>query len=161
VTSLALLRTFARGRHATALTPGMMWLGLRARVGTRRMRRNAFLELVLTPERLAEVDREALASRLAELFGHDLADQPPVVMKQLRACARFDVLDRLRTLPRIPALVLSAQHDRISRLDTSKELAAAIPGATFQLFPAAGHGVPIDRASEINTLLARHLGAGG
>jgi hypothetical protein len=89
----------------------MMWLGLRARVGTRRMRRNAFLELVLTPERLAEVDREALASRLAELFGHDLADQPPVVMKQLCACARFDV--------------------------------------------------PIDRASEINTLLARHLGAGG
>lgn len=160
VASLALLCTFARGRHATALTPGMVWLGLRTRVGTRRMRRNAFLEMVMTPARLAEQGREALdafADRLAELFGHDLADQPPVVMKQLRACARFDVLDRLQALSRIPTLVLSAQHDVISRLDTGKELAAAIPGATFHLFPDAAHGVTIEHAAEINALLARHI----
>jgi hypothetical protein len=34
---------------------------------------------------LERVDRGELAARLADLFGHDLADQPPVAMRQLRA----------------------------------------------------------------------------
>jgi len=155
VTSLALLCTFARGKHAMTLSPGMIWLGLRSRVGTRRMRRNAFLQLVMTPQSLLNQDREALAAHLSGLFGHDIADQPPIVMKQLRACARFDVLAQLRNLPKFPTLVLSAQYDRIASVASGQALAAAIPGARFQLFPDAAHGVPIERADEINTLLAK------
>jgi pimeloyl-ACP methyl ester carboxylesterase len=78
VRSLALLCTFARGRDATRLSPWMIWTGLRARIGTRRQRRRAFLKLVLPSETLAASDPDALAERLAPIFGHDLAGQPPV-----------------------------------------------------------------------------------
>src|SRR4051812_2913287 len=74
VRSLSLLCTFARGRDATALTPTMLWLGTRTRIGTRRMRRHAFLRLVMPPGALDGEDKDALAARLEPLFGHDLAD---------------------------------------------------------------------------------------
>src|SRR5262249_15194720 len=45
VRSLALLCTFADGKAAAPLTLRMLWLGLRTRIGTRRMRRRAFLQL--------------------------------------------------------------------------------------------------------------------
>ena len=54
VKSLALLCTFARGKQATRLTPAIVLIGLRTRLGTRAMRRNAFLELVMPPALLAE-----------------------------------------------------------------------------------------------------------
>jgi pimeloyl-ACP methyl ester carboxylesterase len=54
VRSLALLCTFARGRDATRLTARMMWIGLRTRIGTRRSRRHAFLEMVMPPETLSD-----------------------------------------------------------------------------------------------------------
>jgi pimeloyl-ACP methyl ester carboxylesterase len=47
VRSLALLCTSARGSDATRLTSRMIWLGLRSRIGTRRMRSSAFLEIVM------------------------------------------------------------------------------------------------------------------
>src|SRR5207247_6353917 len=53
VRSLSLLCTFARGKDATRLTLAMLWIGTRTRIGPRRMRRRAFLELVLSPGELA------------------------------------------------------------------------------------------------------------
>jgi pimeloyl-ACP methyl ester carboxylesterase len=47
VLSLALLCTFARGKDGVALSPAMLWLGVRTRIGTRAMRRRAFLERVM------------------------------------------------------------------------------------------------------------------
>jgi 3-oxoadipate enol-lactonase len=49
IRSLSLLCTFADGRVPTALTPSMIWTGIRTRIGTRRMRRQAFLEMVVPP----------------------------------------------------------------------------------------------------------------
>ena len=114
VLSLALLCTFERGRQASRLTPDIIWKGLRTRIGSRAMRRQAFMELVMPGAYLAGTDRTALASRLATLFGHDLADQPAIVMKQLGAASRFDVSGRLHELAGLPTLVLSARHDRIA-----------------------------------------------
>src|SRR4051812_24991199 len=84
VRSLALLCTFFRGREAARLTPDIVWTGLRTRIGTRAMRRRAFMRLVM-PDAYLSTASPTLANELALLFGHDLADQPPVVMKQLRA----------------------------------------------------------------------------
>ncbi|HVX97167.1 MAG TPA: alpha/beta fold hydrolase [Polyangia bacterium] len=159
VRSLSLLCAFASGRQAATLSPGMMWTGLCTRVGPRAFRRNAFLSLVLPPAELARVDRAAEAARLAPLFGHDLADQPPIVMKQLRATARYDARDRLATLAAIPTLVLSAELDRIAQPRFGRELAAAIPGALYEEIPGAAHGVPISSPAAVNARLAAHFAA--
>lgn len=158
VSSLALLCTFADGRDAVRLTGRMLRLGLRSRVGTRRMRRHAFLEIVLPPAALANADRDELAERLAPLFGHDLADQPPVAMKQLGAAARFDATGRLGELGGIPTLVVSAAHDPISRPECGRTLAEGIPGARHEVLADASHGVPIHDAARINALLREHWG---
>lgn len=160
VRSLALLCTFARGRSAgTSLR--MMLLGLRSRVGTVRMRRRAFLEMIFAPSALAGVDREALAARLAPLFGHDLAGQPPIAWQQLAALRAHDTTPRLRELAGLPTLVLSARHDPIAPPALGRALAEGIPGARHVELADASHGAPIQCAGELNALLRAHwLGAG-
>ena len=158
VLTLALLCTFERGAQASRLTPAIIWKGLRTRIGTRAMRRQAFMELVMPGAYLAGVDRDALASQLATLFGHDLADQPAIVMKQLGAASRFDESSRLEELADVPTLVVSARHDAIALPDYGRALAARIPGARFVEIADGGHAVTIQCAPEINALLAEHLG---
>jgi pimeloyl-ACP methyl ester carboxylesterase len=156
VRSLALLCTFARGRDAGS-SPRMMWLGIRTRVGTRPMRQRAFLEIVLPPALLASVDRDALAHKLARLFGHDLADQPPVTMKQLGAMRAYDATTHLAALSGLPTLVVSAAHDPIAPPVLGRALAAGISGARYVELPDASHGVPIHDPAGINALLIEHL----
>ena len=161
IQSLALLCTFAGGRDAAPPTARMIWLGLRSRVGTRRMRRRGFLQLVMPPGAADDADPEELAERLASLFGHDLADQPPVVNPQLAAMRAYDATPRLGELAGLPTLVVSAVHDPIAPPRAGRVLAAGIPGARYVEMPDASHGVPIHRAGEINALLLDHLAAAG
>jgi aminoacrylate hydrolase len=156
VRSLALLCTFFRGKEAARLTPDIMWTGLRTRVGTREMRRRAFMQLVM-PDTYLRTAVPTLADDLAVLFGHDLADQPPIVMKQLRAASRYDASTRLEALTNIPTLVVSATHDRISLPKFGRALAHVIPGARYVEIPDAGHGCTIQCANRVNELLAEHF----
>ena len=151
--SLTLMCTFLRGRQGATPTLGMLPTAIRSRVGTRRMRRHAFLELILPPPALQGLDREVIATRLAELFGHDLADQAPVTMTQLRAMSRYDASAKLSALSAIPTLVLSGRHDRIARPEYGRALAAAIPGARYFEFEDAGHALPIQCAPRVNAIL--------
>lgn len=157
VASLALLCTFLRGRQGATMGPALLWTALRARIGTPRMRRHAFVEIVMTKDYLAGVDRDALCERLERLFGRDLAAQPPILMQQLRAMARFDASTRLSALAAIPTLVASAEHDRIAPPAHGRALAAAIPGARYVELPDAGHAVTIQCADRVNALLLAHL----
>ena len=156
VKSLAFLCTFARGKDGSTVTLPMLATALRMRIGTRAMRRNAFLELIMPGRYLQQIDRPALAARLEPLFGHDLAEQPPIVMQQLGAMSRYDAGARLRALGSIPTLVVSATEDRIASPATGRALAGAIPGATYVEIAEAGHGLPIHRPDETNALLAEH-----
>jgi len=157
VRSLSLLCTLARGRDATALTWRMLWLGMRSRIGPRRARRRAFLEIVMPPSALEGADRDALAAELAPLFGHDLADQPPVAMKQLAALRAFDATGRLGRITHTPTLVVSAAHDPIAPPRHGRALAEAIPGARYVEFAGASHGLPIQHAARVDELLLEHL----
>ncbi|HXG49557.1 MAG TPA: alpha/beta fold hydrolase, partial [Methylomirabilota bacterium] len=157
VRSLSLLCTFARGREATRLTPGLFWIGLRTRVGTRRQRRRAFLRFIAPPEALARMDADALAARLAPWFGHDLADQPAVVMKQLAALRACDLASRLGELAAVPTLVVSAAQDPLARPESGRALASGIPGARYVELSDASHGVPLLEPGRINDLLLDHL----
>lgn len=155
VRSLSLLCTFARGREATRLSWEMFWLGLRTYLGTRRMRRRAFTQFVLPPE--LPGDRDAWAERLAPIFGHDLADHPPAVMKQMAAMRAYDATPHLHQLAGLPTLVVGARHDRIARPDVVRALASGIPGCRLVEFGDAAHGVTIQCADRINALLDEHF----
>ena len=157
ILSLALLCTFLKGRQGTMIAPSKLITAIRSRVGTRRMRRRAFVELVMPRAFLATQDRDRLCADLGELFGRDLADSPPIVTQQLRAMGRFDASTRLRALAGIPTLVVSAEHDCIAQPKYGRALAAAIPGARYIEIPGAGHAVVIQKAGEINALLREHL----
>jgi pimeloyl-ACP methyl ester carboxylesterase len=161
VASLSLLCTFARGRDAMAMTPTLLWLGLRTRLGSRAMRRRAFLELVAPESRLDKGAADRLAASLAPLFGHDLADQPPIAMQQLRATSRYDAFDRLGSLAPIPTLVASAELDHIARPPSGRALARAIPGARYVELAGVGHGVPLRQPALVNGLLRQHFTAAG
>jgi pimeloyl-ACP methyl ester carboxylesterase len=157
VRSLSLLCTLARGRDATRLTWRMLRLGLRSRIGPRRARRRAFLEMVMPPAALRDADADRLAAELAPLFGHDLADQPAIALKQLGALRGYDASNRLAQLSAIPTLVMSAAHDPIAPPRYGRALAEAIAGARFLQFDDASHGLPIQHAERVNALLAEHL----
>jgi 3-oxoadipate enol-lactonase len=116
--------------------------------------------MVMTRDYLATIDRDELCEGLKGLFGRDLADQPSIVMPQLRAMGRFDVSSRLAELSGIPTLVLSAAHDLIARPEYGRALAAAIPGSKYVELPDAGHAVTIQCASQVNDIFLDHLETG-
>lgn len=161
VHSLALLCTSSRGADATELRLPILWRGLRSRLGTRRMRARAFLEIVMPPAYLAGQDRDALAARLAPLFGHDLGESPQIVMPQLNALKRFDATARLKELAGLPTLVLSGAHDLIFPPPCGQNLAAGIPGARFVEIAEAGHGATIQSADLVNRELIEHFRRAG
>lgn len=156
VRSLALLCTFLTGRDVAPLTARMVWLGLRCRVGTRRMRRRGFARLVLPPR---ATDLDAAAAALGPVFGHDLADQPPGAGDQLRALRRFAGPPGLPALAGMPTLVVAARHDPIAPPAAGRRLAAAIPGAVFEEVADASHGLPITHADWVNARLDAHFAA--
>lgn len=156
IKSLTLMCAFVRGADAGRMTPGLVLQAIRLWIGSRRMRRRAFLEVIMPDAYLQGRDLDALADRLAALFGRDLADQPRIVMTQLRAATRYDGAARWAELTAIPTLVISGAHDRISRRPYGQNLAVAIQAARFVEFPDAGHGVPIQCAAEVNALLDAH-----
>jgi pimeloyl-ACP methyl ester carboxylesterase len=153
VRSLSLLCTFARGKDAARLTPWVLWMTLRTRIGTRRMRRRAFLEMLWPAEMLKTESIDELAARVGALVGRDLADQPSVLLKQVQALGRHDTSQRLTELADIPTFVFSAEHDPIALPRYGRDLAAAIPRAHFKLMPATSHGVTIQKADEISQML--------
>jgi len=157
VKSLALLCTFADGAAATRLSGRMLLLGLRARIGTRAMRRNGMLKMIMPADYLSHHDPVALARDLGDLFGRDLADQPAIIREQLRAMSRYNSISRLGELTGIPTLVASARHDPIAPPILGKAIATRIHGARYVEFERASHAVPIQLADEVNALLADHL----
>jgi pimeloyl-ACP methyl ester carboxylesterase len=159
VISLALLCTFLIGRQGSAMSLPLLLIAIRSRIGTRRMRRHAFVEMVMPREYLGTVDRDALCEGLQGLFGRDLADQPPILMQQVKAMSKFDASHRLHALAHIPTLVLSASQDLIARPEYGRALAGAIPNSRFVEIAGAGHAVTIQCADEVNPILTAHIDA--
>lgn len=156
VRSLTLMCTFFRGAQAARLTPFVLWTGLRTYLGTRRMRRRAFLEIVLSDQERRDRDLDAEAERLAPLFGRDLAVASPMAMRQLKAAARYDASAWLPSLAGLPVLVLSGRHDKLALPAYGRAILAAIPGASYREADAA-HGLPLTREHEVNALLLEHV----
>ncbi len=157
VKSLMLLCTVARGADAVRMTPRILWTAIRTHVGSRASRRRAFLELIYPSEDLTKARVPELAAELAPLFGHDLAEQPPIAMRQAMALRRYDARPTLVQLGSIPTLVISAERDPIAPPRFGRELARLIPGARYREISGASHGLPIQRSEEINAQMAAFM----
>jgi pimeloyl-ACP methyl ester carboxylesterase len=158
VRSLTLLNTFANGADGTRMSLRMLWIGFRLRFGTRRIRQNAFMELVLAPGQ-EKTQPPRLADRLARIFGHDIADLPPISDRQLAAMTGHDVTSRLGELAGIPTLVISGEKDLIAKPTSGKAIAAGIPGARYIEIAGASHAFPIIEVERCAGLIMEHLAA--
>ena len=113
--------------------------------------------MVMPPEALAGTDLDEMAARFAPIFGHDLAETSPVVMKQLGAMRAYDATPRLSELSDIPTLVVSGAHDMIAPPQSGRVIAAGIRGSQYVEFADAAHGLPIQYQDRLNSLLLDHL----
>jgi pimeloyl-ACP methyl ester carboxylesterase len=156
VRSLTLLNTFPNGVGATRMSLQLLWISLRIKFGTRRIRRNAFMELVLAPGR-DKKEATGLTDRMARVLGHDVADLPAISASQLAAMKATDVTPRLGELAEIPTLVISGEKDLIARPALGKAIAAAIPGARYIEIAGASHAFPILEAERCAGLTLEHL----
>jgi pimeloyl-ACP methyl ester carboxylesterase len=111
----------------------------------------------MPPAALVGADPDRLAAKLEPLFGHELAVQPPIIMKQLKAMGAYDATPRLAALAGIPTLVVSAEHDPIAPPKLGRALADGIPGSHHVELAGASHGVPIHDAPRVNQLIVEHL----
>jgi pimeloyl-ACP methyl ester carboxylesterase len=157
VKSLSLLCTFCRGAQGGRVRPRTLWLALRTRIGSPSMRRRAFLQMLFPRQYLRERNVEQLAHTLAPILGRDLAEQPPILMKQVRALAAHDCSAQLLQLSHIPTLVVSAKEDPIALSAFGRELAQAIGNATYVELEKASHGVCLQEPQTVNRLLRRHI----
>ena len=113
---------------------------------------------MLIPENdLLAADIDALASQFASLIGRDLADQPRIILDQLKALARHDSSKRLGELSHIPTIVMSGEHDRIALPRFGRALAGLIPSARFEELSAGSHGVTIYKPERTNRRLRQFL----
>jgi pimeloyl-ACP methyl ester carboxylesterase len=153
VRSLSLLCTFGRGKDAARPTPWVIWMSLRTRLGSRPMRRRAFLEMLFPQSYLKTVDQTELARKVGLIVGRDLSDNPSIMFKQVQALGRHNALSQLGKLGSIPTLVISGRHDPIAKPAYGRVLAAAIPGAVYEEWPDASHGLIIQQAEALNRRL--------
>jgi pimeloyl-ACP methyl ester carboxylesterase len=81
-----------------------------------------------------------------------------VLAGYLDAAIAFDVLGRLGSIT-IPTLVVGGTDDRLVDVDHAREVAATIPGARLHVLDGVGatHALPVERADEVNVLLAKFI----
>ena len=161
VRSLALLCTSASGRDLVKVSWWSIQIGLRMKIGPRRQRRRAFLEMVMPASSERDRAHEEVAASLAPLFGYDLADQPVISLKQAAAARSYSAVDRLDQLPSVPTLVLSGAEDRVALPAFGAELSRRLPHARYVELAGGAHGLTIHCADEVNEVLQRHLDAAG
>jgi len=157
IKSLALLCTFSKGSEGGRMTPPIIWMGLRTRLGTRAMRRRAFLRMLFPQEFLDGMCIDELAATLGPVIGRDLADSPPILMKQVKALAAHDCTARLHELSGIPTLVVSAKKDPIALTHFGQLLCLHIDGSRYVEIPEASHGVTLQEPELIPSPLRDHF----
>jgi pimeloyl-ACP methyl ester carboxylesterase len=82
--------------------------------------------------------------------------KPEGFLRQLDACGRHETRDRLANID-VPTHVIGAEHDILVPVWKSQELADLIPNATLSVVPKAPHGVNVETADQLNTLVLDFL----
>ena len=113
--------------------------------------------MILSYKIRESVNLDEWANKMAEVFGHDLAEIPSIVPKQIHAYRAFDASSQLQNLKSIPTIIISGDEDPIAPPKLGQALANGIPNAHFHILENASHGMTVTHAEEINKLLDRHF----
>jgi 3-oxoadipate enol-lactonase len=104
----------------------------------------------LLPKLFAAATREKQPQIIEATKQVILRTKPEGIAAALRGMAeRPDVRSQLGAID-IPALVLCGEHDAISPPDEMRQIAAALPQATFTLVKDAGHMAPLEQPAAVN-----------
>ena len=112
----------------------------------------AMMPRLFAPESFQRIGGET--ERIRRLI---LSSSPEAIAATLRGiAARPDSTPDLGSIA-VPTLVVVGEHDAITSADEMRGVAAAIPGAQFEVIPDAGHMAPMENPPVFNALLAVFL----
>jgi len=157
VKSLSLICTFPRGKDAARLTPWVLWVSLKTRIGSKHFRRKSFLEMIWSKKGLEKNCLIKLHDKISSLIGRDLANQPPILMKQIMALKQHDYIFYSASLTKIPTLILTSKNDPIAKPEYSQKIAEFLPHATYKEFELGSHAIPIEYSELINNELLHFI----
>jgi len=98
------------------------------------------------PTNLVELGRE----RLRETG-------PDVLLSDLQACDRFDVMERLGEID-VPTLVVAGSTDRLAPVKYARHLSEYISDAQLAIVEGAGHMVILERPAKVADAIGEFLG---
>jgi pimeloyl-ACP methyl ester carboxylesterase len=94
---------------------------------------------------------------LIELGKQALLDTgPDVLLGDLTACDRFDVMERLGEI-RVPTLVISSSADQLTPVKYGRFLAEHIPGARLAVIENAGHMMMLEQPNQVTEAVLKFL----
>jgi 3-oxoadipate enol-lactonase len=99
---------------------------------------------------------DALADRRPELEAMIAATPPEGYAAACAAIEHMDLEPHLAEI-RAPTLVIAAAQDQATPPEHGQRIAAAIPGARFELLDGAAHLAPLERPDTVTELIAEHL----
>lgn len=111
----------------------------------------------LVPRLLAHAARERQPEVVREVT--EIVERQPVsgIVGALRALRERPDSTPLLGKIGIPVLVVAGDDDQITPAAGMREMARAIPGATFALIPDAGHLTPLEQPAVLTTVLSDFL----
>ncbi len=149
VASLVLGATTPGGAAATAADPALLrFLALRAELSAEEA------VWASVPYNYGRVTRERHGARIAQdvLQRLRFPIEPEPYQAQLAAALHHDTGERLSEIA-APTLVVHGEADRMIPVADGRLLAAAIPDATLQVWPTAGHLYPTDEPAADRAVL--------
>ncbi|MEU5371509.1 alpha/beta hydrolase [Streptomyces sp. NPDC005951] len=108
---------------------------------------------------LGQMTGTALDSRSREVNRQVFAGTAPAVRAACFRSSRGMDLRAAAASLRIPAEVLAGEKDKVIRAELGRELAAALPDATFTSLPGAGHVLPLESPDAVVAAILRVHGA--
>jgi pimeloyl-ACP methyl ester carboxylesterase len=103
-------------------------------------------------------NHQAVEETLAMLASNPNPVSPDAFARQSAAYVQHDALDRIGKI-NASTLVITGEKDRLTPPWIGRELAEAIPGATFHLVegPGSSHVLPLERPEEFNRIALSFL----
>lgn len=84
--------------------------------------------------------------------------RPETVFGDFNACDRFDIMERVHEIS-IPALIVSADSDKLTPLPYGKYLSETIPGARFAAIKGCGHMMALEEPGQFISCVRAFLDA--
>jgi 3-oxoadipate enol-lactonase len=111
----------------------------------------------MRPKLFADSTRRDHPEIVESLESTMLATAPHGIAASLHGmAARADATELLATIA-VPTLLVVGESDAITPPDEMAAVAAAIPGATLERIPNAGHMAPLENAEAVNAVLRTFL----